>query len=331
MGAAGTHVHGLNPGARGCSQACAMQAMPVLSYTRAGCFPTYRNAPAPHIGVVFQSFKQSRYMLSEFAMIVARQLRHMLRFAAVIIGLAVVVVAPPAAATADLTDLWWNPAEPGWGVTFVQSENFIFATFFVYDAATKPVWYTGEMSRDLNGIWTGPLFLTSGSYFGAPYNPSMRGTTKVGMVTFVASDESTGTLSYNVETVTVAKALQRQSLQAIYFGGSYMGAVITDTYNCNDGSPVRTARRFADLSVTQVIGGSDRISFSFAQGGACTFNGAAVQWGRLFRMDNATYSCGTGPATVYELKATSLGFEGRWAAPVAGGCTEYGVFSTVAK
>ena len=48
-------------------------------------------------------------------------------------------------------------------------------------------------------------------------------------------------------------------------------------------------------------------------------------------MENATYTCGTGPATVYELKSTSLGFEGRWTAPIAGGCTEYGTFSTVNK
>ena len=253
----------------------------------------------------------------------------LLRIAALVAGMSAAMIAPPAVASADLTDLWWNPAEPGWGVTFVQAENFIFATFFLYDAATKPTWYTGQMSRDSNGIWSGPLYLTSGSYFGAPYNVAMRGTTQVGMVTFTPSNESAGALTYNVGTVAVAKPLQRQSLQAIQFGGTYIGAAVVDTYNCTDNRPVSTARRFVDASASQGAGGATQINFSFTTGGTCSFNGLAVQSGRLFRMDNATYTCGTGPATVYELKATSLGFEGRWTAPVAGGCTEYGVFSTV--
>ena len=32
---------------------------------------------------------------------------------------------------ADYTDLWWNPAEGGWGVNLVQSDNFMFVTFFI--------------------------------------------------------------------------------------------------------------------------------------------------------------------------------------------------------
>ncbi|MEP7328042.1 MAG: hypothetical protein ABI777_02430 [Betaproteobacteria bacterium] len=259
------------------------------------------------------------------------QMRQILRGITLVVALAGAAVAPPATAAPDLTDLWWNPAEPGWGVNFVQADTFIFATFFVYSADTKPTWYSGQMTRDSNGIWKGPLYLSSGSYFGATYNATQSDIAQVGTVTFAPVTESAGTLSYNVDTVVVSKPIQRQTLQSIDVSGTYMGALITDVYNCSDGSAVKTSRRFVDVTASTVSGGSDRIDFSFATGGTCSFTGYATQAGRLFRMDNATYTCGAGLATVYELKSTSLGFEGRWTAPMAGGCTEYGVFSTVQK
>lgn len=264
-------------------------------------------------------------------MLAIRPLRHLLRVTALVVGLAGAVVSPSAAASADLTDLWWNPSESGWGVNFVQADSFIFATFFVYGADNKPVWYSAQLTRDANGIWKGPMYVSSGSYYGVPYNGTQSNVDQVGDVTFAPASESAGLLTYNVGAVNVTKLLQRQTLVSIDFSGTFMGAVITDVYNCADGSAVKTSRRFVDVSASQVAGGADRVDFSFANGGTCSFNGVAAQSGRIFRMENATYTCGSGPATMYELKSTSLGFEGRWTAPIAGGCTEYGVFSTVQK
>ena len=34
-------------------------------------------------------------------------------------------------------DLWWNPAESGWGVNFTHQGDIIFATWFTYDAAAS--------------------------------------------------------------------------------------------------------------------------------------------------------------------------------------------------
>ena len=264
-------------------------------------------------------------------MALARSIRHQLRVVAITLALAGAFVATPASAAPDLTDLWWNPAEPGWGVNFVQADNFIFATFFVYGPANKPVWYSGQLTRDANGIWKGGLYESSGSFFGAPFNATLHAIDQVGNVTFTPNTESAGALTYNVGAAVVAKTIQRQTLQPIDLDGTFMGALITDVYNCDDNSALKTTRRFVDASASPAAGGLTRIDFSFASGGACSFTGNATQAGRVLRIDNATYSCGTGPATVYELKATSLGFEGRWSAPVAGGCTEYGVFSTVQK
>jgi hypothetical protein len=62
-----------------------------------------------------------------------------------------------------------------------------------------------------------------------------------------------------------------------------------------------------------------------------------VQEGALFRIASARYLCKAGvqttldtTATVYEIKATSLGLEGRWFAGNTGGnCREDGKFSAV--
>ncbi len=38
---------------------------------------------------------------------------------------------PKTAVTTDVSDLWWNPSESGWGMQLVQEGNFVFATVFV--------------------------------------------------------------------------------------------------------------------------------------------------------------------------------------------------------
>ena len=45
-----------------------------------------------------------------------------------------------AAHATDYTDIWWNPAESGWGVNIVRSNTFIFATFFGYGPGNVPAW-----------------------------------------------------------------------------------------------------------------------------------------------------------------------------------------------
>jgi photosystem II stability/assembly factor-like uncharacterized protein len=39
------------------------------------------------------------------------------------------------------TDLWWNPAQPGWGLSIVQHDNLqVFAVWFTYDERGRPTW-----------------------------------------------------------------------------------------------------------------------------------------------------------------------------------------------
>jgi hypothetical protein len=44
----------------------------------------------------------------------------------------------------DLSDLWYNASESGWGVNIVHQEKLLFLTFFLYGANGAPVWYSAS-------------------------------------------------------------------------------------------------------------------------------------------------------------------------------------------
>src|ERR1700675_3644524 len=87
---------------------------------------------------------------------------------------------PLQAAAFDYTDIWYQPAESGWGVNLIQKEDVIFATFFVYGATDQPNWLVAIMNRDANGNFSGNLYTTVGPYYGAPWSPGSYAPTLAG-------------------------------------------------------------------------------------------------------------------------------------------------------
>jgi hypothetical protein len=114
---------------------------------------------------------------------------------------------PPAI---DYTDLWWNPNESGWGVTLTHQFGFIFAAWFTYDAAGKPIWYVATNCPATTSGCTGALFKVDG---GAPLTSVWKGVnpaTQVGEVTFAFSNAANGTMRYTVNGVTTSRVITRQ-------------------------------------------------------------------------------------------------------------------------
>jgi hypothetical protein len=244
----------------------------------------------------------------------------------------------PAAAT-DYTDLWVTLGENAWGVNFVQSNasppraNFMFATFFIYGPDQQPTWYTGEMSQDANGVWSGPLVRSTGSYFGGPWNEGQTTRQQVGTVTFTPSSSYAGTITYNVNTVVVTKQITRNTFTTIPLGATYFGGGVSIVSNCNDPANNGTFRYYTVITATQIAGGPLTLDFNFDGGGACRLTGTYVQNGQLYRIPNAAYSCNdtffAGATVVSQVKATAQGIEGQWNALVGGGCEEAAFFSAV--
>src|SRR5664279_1199043 len=74
--------------------------------------------------------------------------------------------------TPDPTGIWYDPAQPGWGMGITQQGDTIFAVLFVYDASHKPTWLvasnvvdTGIELDPVGGqVFSGPLYRTSGPF-----------------------------------------------------------------------------------------------------------------------------------------------------------------------
>src|SRR5277367_3915114 len=143
------------------------------------------------------------------------------------LALALLILPLQAVADVDYTDIWYLPAESGWGVNFVQADSVIFATFFIYSQGNVPTWYTAIIYANGDGSsFTGNLYSTTGTWFGAPWDPTKVVNTQVGTATFTPSSPYQGTLSYSFTSgmpPTVTKIIQRQVLTTIALGGNYIG------------------------------------------------------------------------------------------------------------
>jgi len=240
-----------------------------------------------------------------------------------------------AAAAADNTDIWYSPAEPGWGVNLVQSDNFIFATFFIYGQNGSPTWHTAQLTWD-GARYTGDLFATTGTWFAAPWQTGRLSVAQAGTAWFEPSSLAAhrGTLAYTVNGVaTVTKSIERQTLTTIVLGGSYTGGQ-SGTYSaCANPADNRAYTDRHDLEVTHLASGNATFQFKYTANLTCTLSGVLEQHGQLYRIPTATYLCSDGvntSATLSEIKATAQGIEGRLSvASAAGACREDARFSAV--
>jgi hypothetical protein len=114
-------------------------------------------------------------------------------------------VAPP-----NYTDLWWNPAESGWGLNLTHQGSVIFGTLFTYDASGAPLWLVlsrGDQQAD--GSFAGTLYRTTGPAFNAvPWSATTP--VEVGSMRVAFSSNGAGTLTYSVDGVSVTKTISRE-------------------------------------------------------------------------------------------------------------------------
>lgn len=108
------------------------------------------------------------------------------------------------------TALWWNPAEPGWGLNVNHQGNKVFATLFTYDTGGQPTWLVmSDGARQADGTYEGTLYRATGPAFNAsPFGAvslSAAGTMRLGFF-----GENAVTLIYTFNGVQVTKQLSRQ-------------------------------------------------------------------------------------------------------------------------
>lgn len=219
----------------------------------------------------------------------------------------------------DLTDLWWNQNESGWGVTATHQKEVVFLTFFVYGTDNRATFYTGQASYTGQAgsgalIYSGPMYQTTGPWLGAgAFNPNAVSVRQVGTVTFTAFIDS-ATLSYSVDGVIVNKSLTRQTFRNNDVTGSYAGVIRQTSAGCTSSANAGTIEKVVGVSITTT---ANSLSMTTNEGGTiCNYAGDYVQSGRL-GSSIGTYSCPgiTGSFTMLEIDAATSGLTARLSAP----------------
>jgi len=111
--------------------------------------------------------------------------------------------------------LWWNTAQSGWGINFAHQGDIIFATWFTYDATSKPWWLIAEMHKSATGVYSGPVATVSGPLFdSAPFGPAPV-ETQVGTMTVTFADAKRANLAYTVNGKSQVKLIEPQQFGAL--------------------------------------------------------------------------------------------------------------------
>lgn len=237
----------------------------------------------------------------------------------------------------DYTDIWYNAQQPGYGFNFIQSDLYIFATFFIYGPGGQPTWLVAGLDYDGVSAWSGNLYAATGTFYGAPWNPASYVPTKVGTATFTPSPSNNwqGTLSYVVQSGAVAAvtvSIERQTLTVIRTGGKYSGAQVGGYSGCTNSADDSSYRDYYELTVTHNQNGSVTYQFEYNSGLSCTLSGVYQLHGQYYEVPNATYTCSDGlntTANMVAIKATRIGLEGEIHAPaptVGDNCREDAFF-----
>jgi hypothetical protein len=243
---------------------------------------------------------------------------------------AMLALAATRADALEYTDVYYNPAEAGWGVFVVQSDTFQFLALFIYGSDGKPTWYTGQITDDGAGNYTGTLNATMGTYFAVPWQSVT--VTPVGTISFKPTDIYHANLTYTVNGVgTVTKTVLRQTLKPYLFSGNYSGSMSGSISGCSDPTANDPAFRGRyGLAVTQVGDASATVVFTFVDtnhnGIVCTGSGPLTHLGRLYQMAGNLACTGPGqdgiprPLTIDSFHPTGQGIEGRITTSAAGNC-----------
>jgi hypothetical protein len=199
--------------------------------------------------------------------------------------------------TIDYSDLWWNPAENGWGVAIQRQGAVLFVAVYHYAADGTPTWYFASdvQKPDFSAgplPWTGKLYRATGPAFSQPFNtaPDIR---EAGQLALDFLNPNVALLTYSAEGVTVSKQIERLTFRVPPIAGSYYGGLSTQVSRCSDPNLQGPFDFVGPLTVTE--SGDDatlRVSTT-AFGGltsSCTFNGKRRQAGRSGALEG-TYTC----------------------------------------
>jgi lysyl endopeptidase len=124
----------------------------------------------------------------------------------------------------NVSDLWWNPNESGWGLSVTQHGASLFGAWFVYDGSGHASWFVIPGGRwTTSTTFTGDVWKTTGpDPMAANFDPTRVARTQVGTATLRFDSASSASFSYTVNGVSETRAIERQAFGA--------GPAVTDGF-----------------------------------------------------------------------------------------------------
>jgi hypothetical protein len=210
------------------------------------------------------------------------------------------------ASALNLSDLWWNPQQPGTGLQVVHQGDTAFVTLFTYGSNGEPFWVVAPDARiyafDSSGrpAFRGPLYRTRGSAFSAPFNPADSQVVPVGELYLTASGDNALTVDYTINNVSLTSPLVRQTFGRPEGAANYSGNFKLRLSQQPGGSAFGTREYNADfmLYIDEADQGVLRISDNIH--GLCVYRGPYAQSGRHGAFAGA-YSCQSGESGTFEV------------------------------
>jgi hypothetical protein len=205
----------------------------------------------------------------------------------------------------DATDMWFDPAESGWGLNLIHQGNTLFATLFVYGVDRQPKWFVASDVSAGPSIYTGTLRECTGAWFGGPYSARPFACRDVGTLRFSLGATS-GAVDYTIDGVSVTKSVQRLTFRRTTLSGVYEGYIQPAA---NAGAAAR-----ADLTFHVVTDDGSTFYMWTASDSqlACDWHGTTSQDG-AFEHVSGTYQCpGRTGTWSMSVDPTTEGFFGKF-------------------
>jgi hypothetical protein len=111
----------------------------------------------------------------------------------------------------NVTGLWWNPNESGWGINLIQESNIVFMTMFTYDGNGTPTWFVASSCAVSAGGCTGDLYRVSGGTQATrPWVSGRTAVATVGSFAVTFFDNSNASITYSIDGVSSSRNVVRQ-------------------------------------------------------------------------------------------------------------------------
>lgn len=110
----------------------------------------------------------------------------------------------------DLSGLWWQPEQPGWGLSIAMQGGRPLPAWYTYDAAGRPQWLLGEaLTRGADGVWRGSLLRYRGTPFAQIRGDAAAQGVVAGTVSLALREEGALDFGWTLEGVSGQQRVER--------------------------------------------------------------------------------------------------------------------------